>query len=116
MTKGYGTGWLMGPHGVKSKHDLAAALHPAAVLGHAVLADVKSIENRRAIRSQVEGEDPLCGIGRRRVTLISASRISLLPPDKGGSSYPGQALRRGSEARAWNEPAERQQTTGKPGT
>jgi hypothetical protein len=92
MAKGDWAGRLVRPHGVKRKHDLAAALHPAAMLGHAVLANVKRIENGCAIRSQVESEDPFRNIGRRRVALISTGKISLLPPDKADISGPGRVL------------------------
>jgi len=79
----------VGSHGVKRQHDLAAILHPAAMLGHPVFANVKSVENGCAIRSEVEGEDPFRGIGRRRVALISTSKISILPPGKAYRSGPG---------------------------
>ena len=94
MAKGYRAGRLVRPHRVKRKHDLAAALHPAAMLGHAVLANVKSVENGCAIRSQAEGENPFRRIGRRRVALISTSKISLLPPGKadGERSGPSSAF------------------------
>ena len=89
MPKGYWTRRLVGSHGVKRKYDLATALHPAAVLGHPVFADVKGVENGCAIRSEVEGEDPFRGIGRRRVALISTSKINILPPGKADRSGPG---------------------------
>jgi hypothetical protein len=79
----------VGSHRVKRKHDLATALHPAAMLGHSVFANVKGVENRCAIRSEVKGEDPFRGIGRRRVALISTSKISILPPGKADRSGPG---------------------------
>jgi hypothetical protein len=82
MAEGYGAGRLVWPHRVKRKHDLAAVLHPAAMLGHAVLADVKRVENGCAIRGQVEGKDPFRRIRRRRLALISTCKISLLPPGK----------------------------------
>jgi hypothetical protein len=89
MAKGYWAGRLVGSHRVKRKHDLATALHPAAMLGHPVFANVKGVENGCAVRSQIEGEDPFRGIGRRRVALISTSKISILPPDKADRSSPG---------------------------
>jgi hypothetical protein len=113
MAKGDRAGRLVRAHGVKRKHDLAASLHPAAMLGHAVLAKVKRVENGCAIRSQVEGEDPFRRIRRRRVTLISTGKISLLPPGKADSSGPGRALQLCSGASGWNEPAKRQQETRK---
>jgi len=113
MAKGDRAGRLVGTHGVKRKHDLAASLHPAAMLGHAVFAKVKRVENGCAIRSQVEGEDPFRRIRRRRVTLISTSKISLLPPGEADSSGPGRALQLCSGASGWNEPAKRQQETRK---
>jgi hypothetical protein len=113
MAKGDRAGRLVRTHGVKRKHDLAASLHPAAMLGHAVFAKVKRVENGCAIRSQVEGEDPFRRIRRRRVTLISTSKISLLPPGEADSSGPGRALQLCSGASGWNEPAKRQQETRK---
>jgi hypothetical protein len=113
MAKGDRAGRLVGTHGVKRKHDLAASLHPAAMLGHAVFAKVKRVENGCAIRSQVEGEDPFRRIRRRRVTLISTSKISLLPPGKADSSGAGRALQLCSGASGGNEPAKRQQETRK---
>jgi hypothetical protein len=89
MAKGYWTRRLVLSHGVKGKHNLATVLHPAAMLGHLVFANVKGIENGCAIRSKIEGEDPFCGIGRRRVALISTSKISILPPGKADRSGPG---------------------------
>jgi hypothetical protein len=115
MTKGYRAGRLVRPHRVKRKHNLAAALHPAAMLGHAVFANVKRVENGRAVWGQVEGEDPFRRIRRRRVTLISTSKISLLPPRKADSNVPGRALQLCSVASGWNEPAKRQQVTRKLG-
>jgi hypothetical protein len=113
MAKGDRAGRLVRTHGVKRKHDLAASLHPAAMLGHAVFAKVKRVENGCAIRSQVEGEDPFRRIRRRRVPLISTSKISLLPPGKADSSGPGRALQLCSGGSGWNEPAKRQQETRK---
>jgi len=113
MAKGDWAGRLVRPHGVKRKHDLAAGLHPAAMLGHAVLANVKRVENGCAIRSQVEGEDPFRRIRRRRVALISTGKISLLPPGKADSSGPSRVLQLCSGASGWNEPAKRQQETRK---
>jgi hypothetical protein len=89
MAKGYWTRGLVRPHGVKRKHNLAAVLHPAAMLGHLVFANVQGVKNGCAIRSEVEGEDPLRGIGRRRVALISTSKISILPPGKADRGGPG---------------------------
>ncbi len=85
------------------------------MLGHAVLANVKSVENGCAIRSQAEGENPFRGIGRRRVALISTSKISLLPPDKADGEVLGRGLDLRSGASGWDEPAERQQGTRKLG-
>jgi hypothetical protein len=116
MAKGYWTRRLVGSHGVKGKHNLATVLHPAAMLGHLVFANVKGVENGCAIRSEVEGEDPFRGIGRRRLTLISTSKISILPPGKGYRSGPGRALQLGPGAKGWNEPAKRQQKTRNLGT
>ncbi len=70
MTKGYGVGRPVGSHRVKGKQDLAAALRPAAMLRRVVLADVQGSENRRAIRSQIEGKDASRRIRRRRMALI----------------------------------------------
>jgi hypothetical protein len=89
MAKGYWTRWLVRSHGIKCKHNLATVLHPAAMLGHPVFANVKGVENGRAIRGEVEGEDPFRRIGRRRVALISTSKISILPPGKADRSGPG---------------------------
>jgi hypothetical protein len=86
MAKGDWTRRLVGSHGIKREHDLATALHPAAMLGHPVFADVKGVENGCTIRSKVEGEDPFRGIGCRRVALVSTSKISILPPDKADCS------------------------------
>jgi hypothetical protein len=102
MAEGYGAGWLVGPHGVKRKHYLAAVLHPAAMLGHAVLANVKRVENGCAIRSQVEGEDPFCRIRRGRVALISTNKISLLLPGKGDGNVRRRALEWCCRANSWN--------------
>jgi hypothetical protein len=113
MAKGNRAGWLVRPHGIKRKHDLAATPHPTAMLGHAVLADVKSVESGGAIRSQAEGENPFRRIRRRRVALISTSKISLLPPDKADGEVLGRALHLRSGASGWDEPAERQQGTRK---
>ena len=57
-------------HRVKGKNDLPATLRPAAMHGDAFLADVLGGEHRRAIRRQVESEDPFCRIGRRCVALV----------------------------------------------
>jgi hypothetical protein len=111
MAKGYWTRGLVRSHGVKCKHDLTTGLHPAAMLGHPVFANVKGVENGCAIRSEVEGEDPFRGIGCRRVALISTSKISILPPGKAYRSGPGGALQLGSGTNGWNEPAKRQQGT-----
>jgi hypothetical protein len=105
MAKGYWAWWLVRSHGVKGKHDLATVLHPAAMLGHLVFANVKGVENGCAIRSEVEGENPFRGIRRRRVALISTSKISILPP---GKAYRTQL---GSGTNGWNQPAKRQQGT-----
>ena len=111
MAKGDWMRRLVGSHGVKRQHDLAAGLHPAAMLGHPVFADVKGVENGCAIRSKVEGEDPFRGIGRRRVALVSTTKISILSPEKGGPSGLGCGLRLISSANGWNQPAKRQQGT-----
>jgi len=116
MAKGDRAGRLVRPHGVKRKHDLAAAPHPAAMLGHAVLANIKSVENGCAIRSQAEGENPFRRIRRRRVALISTSKISLLPPGKVDGEVSGRALHLRSGVSGGDEPAERQQGTRKLGT
>jgi hypothetical protein len=116
MAKGYRAGRLVGPHRVKRKHDLAAALHPAAVLGHAVFANVKRVENGGAVQSQVEGEDPFGRICRRGVALVSTRKISSLPPYKADGSLPGRARQLRSGARGHNEPAKRYQGTRKLGT
>ncbi len=116
MAKGYRARRLVGPHWVKRKDDLATALHPAAMLGHAVFANVKRVENGGAVRSQVEGEDPFGRICRRGVTLVSTSKISSLPPDKADGSLPGRRVRQlCSGARGHNEPAKRHQGTRKLG-
>ena len=106
----------MRPHGVERKYDLAAVLHPAAMLGHAVFADVKGVKNGRTVRSQVEGEDPLRRIRRRRVALISTSKISPLPPGKADGDVSSRARQLGSGANGRNEPAKRHQGTRKVGT
>jgi hypothetical protein len=77
MAKGYGAGRPVCPHRVKRKNDLAAALQPTAVLRNAILADVQGVENRRAIRSQTQGEYPFGRVRRGRVTLIRTSKIRL---------------------------------------
>ncbi len=115
MTKGYRAGRLVGTHRVKGKHDLAAALHPAAMLGHAVFANVQRVENGCAVRRQVEGEDPFGRICRRRVALVSASKISLLPPDKADGSLPGRARHLCSGTSGRNEPAKHRQGAREPG-
>jgi hypothetical protein len=89
MAKGYWTRRLVGSHGVKRKYDLATALHPAAMLGHPVFADVKGVKDGCTVRSEVEGKDPFRRIGRRRIALVSTSKISILPPDKANRSDPG---------------------------
>ena len=71
MAKGYGVGWPVGSHRVKGKQDLATVLRPAAMLRGVVFADVQSSENRRTIRSQIEGENTSRRIRRRRMALIS---------------------------------------------
>ena len=71
MAKGYGVGRSIGSHRVKGKQDLAPVLRPAAMLGRVVFADIQGSENRRAIRSQIEGENTSRRIRRRRVALIS---------------------------------------------
>ena len=70
MAKSDGAGRPVRTHRIKGKHNLAAALRPAAMLGRVVFADVKRGEDRGAVRSQVEGEDPFRRIGRRRMTLV----------------------------------------------
>ena len=70
MAKGYGVGRPVGSDRVKGELDLAAVLRPAAMLHGVVLADVQGSENRRAIRSQIEGEDTSRRIRRRRMALI----------------------------------------------
>ena len=77
MAKGYGVGRPVGSHRVKGKQDLAAVLRPAAMLDCVVFADVQGSENRRAVRSQIEGEDASRRIRRRRMALISTRGISL---------------------------------------
>ena len=114
MAKGYRARRLVRPHRVKRKHDLAAALHPAAMLGHAVFANVKRVENGGAVRSQVEGENSFGRICRRGVTLVSTSKISSLPPDKAGS-LPGRARQLCSGAGAHHEPAKHHKGTRKLG-
>ena len=116
MAEGYWAGWLVRPHWVKRKHDLAALLHPAAMLSHAVLANVKRVENGCAIRSQIEGEDPFRRIRRGRVALISTNKISLLLPGKGDGDVPRRGLEWCSRASRWNKEAKSQQGTKKLGT
>ena len=101
------------PNWIKGKHDLAAGLGPAAMLRCIVFPDVEGVENGGAVGGQIEGEDPFRRIRRRRVTLISTGKISLLPPGKADSSGPGRALQLCSGASGWNEPAKRQQETRK---
>jgi hypothetical protein len=116
MAKSDWTGRLVRPHGVKRQDDLAAALHPAAMLAHAVFANVKRIEDSCAIRSQVERKDPFRGIGRGCVTFVSPSEISLLPPGKTNRSGSIRARQLAPVARDRYEPAKRQQVATELGT
>jgi hypothetical protein len=75
---------LVRSYRVEGEHDLAATLLPPAMLGHAVFANVKCVENGRPVRRQVEGEDPLGCVRRRRVPLVSARKVSPLAPNKAG--------------------------------
>jgi hypothetical protein len=116
MAKGDRAGGLVRPHRVKRKDDLAAALHPATMLGHAVFANVKGIEDGCAVRSQVEGKDPFCCVCRRCVALIGTAKVGLLPPEKADSNVPGRTLRLRSGATGRDEPAKRQEKARMRGT
>jgi hypothetical protein len=101
MAKSYRPGRLIVAHRVKGKHHLAAVLRPMALLARVVFAYVQGRKNRPAVRSKVEGKNPLRRIGRRRVPLVDPWHL-LLCGEKG-------------HAAGRSEPTESQQTTRKQG-
>ena len=115
MTKGNGRGGPFGPIASKVRTIWLPLCVQRPCCVASVFADVQGGENRRAIGGQVEGEDPSRRIGRRRVTLISTGKISLLAPGKANGAQtcrgPGWGLHFGAGAADCQEPAERQQAT-----
>jgi hypothetical protein len=101
VAKRYGPGRLIVTHWVKGKHNLSAVLRPMALLIRVVFANVQGGKNRAAVRSEIEGENTLCRIGCRRVTLVNPRHLPLSSEKR--------------DAASGNEPAESQQTTRKQG-
>jgi hypothetical protein len=71
MAERYGPGRFIVTHWVKGQHNLGAVLRPMALLARVVFADVERGKNRAAVRSEIEGKNTPCRIGRRRVPLVN---------------------------------------------